>query len=165
MRPKELPALLICLLSLFRCDLASLYEGVSVGPSVRPSGGLSDGFQMPKMDKCLHEKSSMCLRTHHSFRAFILLSPIPFAPEIGKPTTTKDGHTIRRVKVADKTGSIDLSVWDEYGAVMQAGDICKIIKGYPIRYNCFHVTLHLIFFTCLCLSPKHSLTCIPCHSH
>jgi len=50
--------------------------------------------------------------------------------EIGKPTTTKDGHTIRRVKVADKTGSIDLSVWDEYGAAMQAGDICKIIKGY-----------------------------------
>jgi len=50
--------------------------------------------------------------------------------EIGKPTTTKDGHTVRRVKVADKTGSIDISVWDEYGTAMQAGDICKLIKGY-----------------------------------
>jgi len=43
---------------------------------------------------------------------------------------TKDGHQIRRVKVADKTGCIDLSVWDDYGAAMQAGDICKILKGY-----------------------------------
>jgi len=55
--------------------------------------------------------------------------------EVGKPTTTKDGHTIRRVKVADKTGSIDMSVWDEYGAAMQAGDICKIIKGYASMWK------------------------------
>ena len=65
----------------------------------------------------------------------ILYFCLPRIAEIGKPTTTKDGHTIRRVKVADKTGSIDLSVWDEYGAAMQAGDICKIIKGIFQMYS------------------------------
>jgi hypothetical protein len=50
--------------------------------------------------------------------------------DIGKPTRTKDGHSVRAVKVADKTGSINMSLWDEVGDLLQTGDICRITKGY-----------------------------------
>lgn len=50
--------------------------------------------------------------------------------EIGKPTVTKDGHSVRTVKVADRTGAINMSVWDEIGDQLQTGDICRITKGY-----------------------------------
>ncbi|XP_074595171.1 SOSS complex subunit B2 [Brevipalpus obovatus] len=50
--------------------------------------------------------------------------------EIGNTSMTKDGHRVRTFKVADKTGSINLSVWDEPGNLIQPGDICKITKGY-----------------------------------
>jgi len=47
----------------------------------------------------------------------------------GKPTVTKDGHSVRTVKVADRTGAINMSVWDEVGDQLQTGDICRITKG------------------------------------
>uniref|UniRef100_A0A0B6YV49 OB domain-containing protein n=1 Tax=Arion vulgaris TaxID=1028688 RepID=A0A0B6YV49_9EUPU len=50
--------------------------------------------------------------------------------EVGKPTHTKDGHDVRSCKVADKTGSMNVSVWDEAGNVIQPGDICKFMRGY-----------------------------------
>ncbi|CAL1545830.1 unnamed protein product [Lymnaea stagnalis] len=50
--------------------------------------------------------------------------------EVGKPTRTKDGHDVRSCKVADKTGSMNVSVWDEAGHVIQSGDICKFMRGY-----------------------------------
>lgn len=50
--------------------------------------------------------------------------------EIGAPTRTRDGHDVRSVKVADKTGSINISIWDETGDLMQTGDICRLTKGY-----------------------------------
>lgn len=57
--------------------------------------------------------------------------------EIGKPTRTKDGHDVRSVKVADKTGSINISIWDEAGDLLQTGDICKLTKGYSnVWKNC-----------------------------
>lgn len=46
--------------------------------------------------------------------------------DIGKPNQTKDGHEIRNVRVADKSGSINLSVWNEYGAVLREGDILRL---------------------------------------
>jgi len=49
---------------------------------------------------------------------------------LGKPTVTKDGHSVRTVKVADRTGAINMSVWDETGDQLQTGDICRITKGY-----------------------------------
>jgi hypothetical protein len=52
---------------------------------------------------------------------------------IGKPTKTKDGHTVRSVKVADKTASINMSVWDDFGDLLQTGDICRITKGYLLN--------------------------------
>ncbi|CAG5123876.1 unnamed protein product [Candidula unifasciata] len=55
--------------------------------------------------------------------------------EVGKPTHTKDGHDVRSCKVADKTGSMNVSVWDEAGHVIQPGDICKFIKGYAALWK------------------------------
>lgn len=50
--------------------------------------------------------------------------------DIGKPTRTKDGHDVRSCKVSDKSGSVNVSVWDEAGCLLQTGDICKLTKGY-----------------------------------
>ncbi|XP_053142097.1 SOSS complex subunit B2 isoform X2 [Hemicordylus capensis] len=50
--------------------------------------------------------------------------------EIGRVTKTKDGHEVRSCKVADKTGSITISVWDELGSLIQPGDIIRLTKGY-----------------------------------
>ncbi|KTG39603.1 hypothetical protein cypCar_00014749 [Cyprinus carpio] len=50
--------------------------------------------------------------------------------ETGRVTKTKDGHEVRTCKVADKTGSISVSVWDEVGGLIQAGDIIRLTKGY-----------------------------------
>lgn len=54
---------------------------------------------------------------------------------IGKPSTTKDGHEVRTLKVADKTASINASVWDEPGALLQPGDICRLTKGYASYFK------------------------------
>ncbi|KFV63011.1 SOSS complex subunit B2, partial [Dryobates pubescens] len=51
--------------------------------------------------------------------------------EIGRVTKTKDGHEVRSCKVADKTGSITLSVWDEIGGPIQPGGIkLRVISGW-----------------------------------
>nr|KAF6496587.1 nucleic acid binding protein 2 [Rousettus aegyptiacus] len=39
--------------------------------------------------------------------------------ETGRVTKTKDGHEVRTCKVADKTGSINISVWDDVGNLIQ----------------------------------------------
>ena len=44
-------------------------------------------------------------------------------------TKTKDGHEVRTCKVADKTGSINISVWDDVGNLNQPGDIIRLTKG------------------------------------
>ncbi|XP_068751015.1 SOSS complex subunit B1-A-like [Montipora capricornis] len=50
--------------------------------------------------------------------------------EVGKATKTKDSHVVRTCRVADKTGSIMVSVWDEVGEILQPGDIIKFVRGY-----------------------------------
>nr|XP_051682147.1 SOSS complex subunit B2-like [Oryctolagus cuniculus] len=45
-------------------------------------------------------------------------------------TKTKDGHEVRLCKVADKMGSITISVWDEIGGLIQPGDIIQLTRGY-----------------------------------
>lgn len=55
--------------------------------------------------------------------AFIVL-------EIGRPCSTKEGHEIRTCKVADRSGSILLSVWGDIGTHIQCGDILRLNKGY-----------------------------------
>ncbi|XP_056591342.1 SOSS complex subunit B1-A isoform X2 [Triplophysa dalaica] len=55
--------------------------------------------------------------------------------ETGRVTKTKDGHEVRTCKVADKTGSISISVWDEVGGLIQAGDIIRLTKGFCMVYS------------------------------
>ena len=62
-------------------------------------------------------------------KPFSCINILLFIHVQGKTTKTKDGHTVRSVKVADKTGSINVSLWDEYGELLQSGDICKLVKG------------------------------------
>jgi len=50
--------------------------------------------------------------------------------DVGKPTKTKDGHEVRSCRVADRTGSINASIWDDFGVHLQAGDIIRFCKGY-----------------------------------
>ncbi|XP_052371586.1 nucleic acid binding protein 1b [Oncorhynchus keta] len=50
--------------------------------------------------------------------------------EMGRVTKTKDGHEVRSCKVADKSGCINLSVWDEVGGLIQPGDILRLSRGY-----------------------------------
>ncbi|XP_056611693.1 SOSS complex subunit B2 isoform X1 [Triplophysa dalaica] len=50
--------------------------------------------------------------------------------EIGRVTKTKDGHEVRSCRVADKSGSIAISVWDELGTLIQPGDIIRLTRGY-----------------------------------
>lgn len=50
--------------------------------------------------------------------------------DIGRPNTTKEGHEVRTCRVADRTGSINVSVWDKPGTYLQPGDICKLNRGY-----------------------------------
>lgn len=46
--------------------------------------------------------------------------------EVTRPNTTKDGNEVRTVRIADKTGSINLSVWNEHGSVLRDGDILRL---------------------------------------
>ncbi|XP_036176084.1 SOSS complex subunit B2 isoform X1 [Myotis myotis] len=55
--------------------------------------------------------------------------------EIGRVTKTKDGHEVRSCKVADKTGSITISVWDEIGGLIQPGDIIRLTRGYASMWK------------------------------
>ncbi|CAG7815296.1 unnamed protein product [Allacma fusca] len=50
--------------------------------------------------------------------------------DIGKASVTKDQHEVRSIRVADKSGSINLSLWDEPGTLLQPGDIIRVNKAY-----------------------------------
>ena len=41
--------------------------------------------------------------------------------DVGRASVTKDNHEVRTVKVADKSGSVNLSLWDEPGKQVQSG--------------------------------------------
>uniref|UniRef100_A0A8C0P188 SOSS complex subunit B2 n=2 Tax=Canis lupus familiaris TaxID=9615 RepID=A0A8C0P188_CANLF len=56
-------------------------------------------------------------------------------PLRGRVTKTKDGHEVRSCKVADKTGSITISVWDEIGGLIQPGDIIRLTRGYASMWK------------------------------
>jgi len=52
------------------------------------------------------------------------------ALDIGRPNTVKDNQEVRTVKVADKSGMVNLSLWNEPGKVLQSGDIIRISRAY-----------------------------------
>ncbi|KAG0729162.1 SOSS complex subunit B [Chionoecetes opilio] len=41
--------------------------------------------------------------------------------EIGRPNLTKENHEVRSVKVADRSGCINISLWDEPGQLLLVG--------------------------------------------
>lgn len=41
-----------------------------------------------------------------------------------------DTLQVRTLRVADATGCVNLSVWDEAGALLQSGDIVRLLRGY-----------------------------------
>jgi len=47
----------------------------------------------------------------------------------GPSQPTKDGNTAHKFKVADRTGSIDLTVWNDIGEAIKCGDIIRLTKG------------------------------------
>ncbi|EHB09492.1 SOSS complex subunit B2 [Heterocephalus glaber] len=55
--------------------------------------------------------------------------------EIGRVTKTKDGHEVRSCKVADKRGSITISVWDEIGGLIEPGDTIPLTRGYASMWK------------------------------
>ncbi|VDD77040.1 unnamed protein product [Mesocestoides corti] len=62
----------------------------------------------------------------------LVVSPFP-----GSPTRTKDGNEVRTVRVADRTGSINLSVWNEKGALIAPADLLQLIQGNTtVRNGC-----------------------------
>ncbi|XP_032524073.2 SOSS complex subunit B homolog [Danaus plexippus] len=50
--------------------------------------------------------------------------------EVGLPTLTKEAREVRTLRVADASASVNLSVWDEPGALLQPGDIVRLTRGY-----------------------------------
>ena len=48
----------------------------------------------------------------------------------GTQQKTKDGSTVRKCRVADRTGSIMFSVWNKEGEAISTGDIIRLTKGY-----------------------------------
>jgi len=63
------------------------------------------------------------------------LTMILITLEIGKPSTTKDGHEVRSIRVADRTGSVNMSIWDEPGTLIQPGDIVSVHKAYASLFK------------------------------
>lgn len=50
--------------------------------------------------------------------------------EVGPPTLTKEQREVHTLRVADASASVNLSVWDEPGALLQPGDIVRLTRGY-----------------------------------
>jgi len=60
--------------------------------------------------------------------------------EVGRPNTVKDNQEVRTVKIADKSGMVNLSLWNEPGKVLQPGDIVRITRAYTGMFkNCMTV--------------------------
>ncbi len=49
---------------------------------------------------------------------------------VGTTSQTKDGSVVRKCRVADASGSILFSLWNEQAAAIEEGDILRLIKGY-----------------------------------
>lgn len=55
--------------------------------------------------------------------------------EVGAPTLTKEAREVRTLRVADASASVNLSVWDEPGALLQPGDIVRLTRGYAATWR------------------------------
>ncbi|CDW58940.1 hypothetical protein TTRE_0000726901 [Trichuris trichiura] len=76
----------------------------------------------------MNEPKCMCIRDLTANMRYINLQFIIL--EIGPPRRTRDGHDVRLIRIADQTGSVNLSAWDEIGSALSVGDICRLVNGY-----------------------------------
>ncbi|CAG0882834.1 unnamed protein product [Darwinula stevensoni] len=64
--------------------------------------------------------------------------------EVGRPNFTKDGREVRTCKVADKTGCVNMSVWDELGHIIKSGDILELNNAYLVAFKqCLAITVNI----------------------
>ncbi|CAH8461379.1 unnamed protein product [Dicrocoelium dendriticum] len=57
--------------------------------------------------------------------------------ELGPITRTKDGNEVRTAKVADRTGTINLSVWNEHCSLIAPCDVLQLTQGNTaVRGGC-----------------------------
>ncbi|VDP20698.1 unnamed protein product [Echinostoma caproni] len=57
--------------------------------------------------------------------------------ELGPTTRTKDGNEVRTARVADRTGSINLSVWNENSSLIAPCDVLQLLQGNTtVRGGC-----------------------------
>lgn len=55
----------------------------------------------------------------------------------GPTTRTKDGNEVRTAKVADRTGTINLSVWNENSSLIAPCDVIQLLQGNTtVRGGC-----------------------------
>ncbi|XP_048001055.1 SOSS complex subunit B homolog [Leguminivora glycinivorella] len=55
--------------------------------------------------------------------------------EVGGPTLTKEAREVRTLRVADASAAVNLSVWDEPGALLMPGDIVRLTRGYAALWR------------------------------
>ncbi|XP_046915550.1 SOSS complex subunit B1-B [Dermatophagoides farinae] len=48
---------------------------------------------------------------------------------------TKDNHDIRLFRIADRTGTINVCIYDEPGTYIQTGDICRLTRCYTSTHK------------------------------
>nr|CAH7750598.1 unnamed protein product [Callosobruchus chinensis] len=85
--------------------------------------------------------------------------------EVGPPTLTKENREVRTFKVADQSGCINASIWDEAGQLLIPGDIVKLTKGYvSVWRNCLTLytskggDLQKIGEFCMVFNEQHNMS-------
>ena len=68
-----------------------------------------------------------------------------FLFSVGTTNQTKDGSTVRKCRVGDRTGSVFFSLWNEQAEAIEAGDILKLTRGLISLF-------HLILILTLCFA-------------
>jgi hypothetical protein len=62
--------------------------------------------------------------------------------EVGAPRRTPQGNDVRTIRVADPTGSINMSVWNELGEFVNPGDLFRIRNGCTaVHRGCLALSL------------------------
>lgn len=88
-----------------------------------------------EMKTCLLIKDIRPQMTHFNLHSIVL----QVAPGSYK---TKEGNQVRTCRIADKSGSINLSVWGDYCNLVQAGDILLLTKCYSVVFK-NHLTVYI----------------------
>jgi len=64
---------------------------------------------------------------------------------LGTTNRTKDGSTVRKCRVADRSGSVCFSLWNEQASAIEPGDILRLIKGL-MKHQILKFFIRLIYY-------------------